>query len=188
MNNECKSAAGLTKIFREKGVASKEFFEYSKPFFTYLIKRYNYGVYDEEIHSTCFCRLIGACETGLYRKDGTYIPPYYDESRVNIATFVHSLVRNNIVSGNYKLRRFVDCFESLENTTVDTPTSDCSWEELLDYSDDMRRSILKDSYIYYSSEDKLKDFIDSRRNNKNPAKKTLLWNLSKQNFLSAETL
>lgn len=150
----------------------------------YLIKLYNYGKYDDEIHSACYSRLIGACRYGIYKPDGTYIPPYYDDTRVNIATFVHSVVRNHIVSRLYRLKKFVDCFETTTSTITYDVLGDYDWENLFDY-EDVKQSIFETAHLSAPVGDVV-DFMDESDFD-NPVKKVLLWQISKSNFLSAET-
>jgi len=92
-----KDSKGLQEVYDEHGLQSTEMWEYSFRYIRYLIMRYCLGEYDEELHFKCWTRLIETCITGFWRtKKGQkeFVPPYYNKEETNIATWIHSVVRN----------------------------------------------------------------------------------------------
>lgn len=112
------------------------------------------------------------------------MPPYYDDSRVNIATFVHSVVRNHIVSKLYRTKKFVDCFETTTSSMTSEVNDDYDWSNLFDY-DDLRKDIYRMARVT-GDEETVCEFMDEATFD-NPIKRAILWQISKSNFLSAET-
>lgn len=112
------------------------------------------------------------------------MPPYYDDSRVNIATFVHSVVRNHIVSKLYRVRKFVDCFDTTTSCITSESNEDYDWGNLFDY-EELREDIYKMARVEMDA-DTVCEFMEEATFD-NPIKRAILWQISKSNFLSAET-
>lgn len=171
-------------MYRKYGVDSKEFFEYSKPFFSYLIKLYNFGKFDDEIFAACFYRVIGAVKYGIHKQDGTFIPAYYDDTRVNIATFVHSVVRNHISSRRYRENKVVDCFDSIVPKLKTTHGVKFEEIELGEY-EELKDRVYRSSGIEFDSLESITELLSCTENS--TVKKVVLWQVSRLHFLSTET-
>lgn len=95
---------GLKEVFKEHGVQSPEMVEYSFRYFRYLIIRYA-REFDEDLYQTCYARVVASIigETDL--ETGEFKEPYYDAEKTNIATWIHSIVRNQASSYLYKKKK-----------------------------------------------------------------------------------
>jgi hypothetical protein len=91
----------LRQIYDQYGGRSVEFLETVRGFILYVLKRY-LGYYDEEAFYSAYSRVLSALE-------------YYDKDRVNLASFIFSVVRNRASSFMYHRRKrdYEDC-EALE--------------------------------------------------------------------------
>lgn len=88
------SLGELEYIFKTYGGDSNQFFEKVKKFIVFLQYRYT-GVYDEDLQSICSIKLVDSFR-------------YYTPGKVNIGTWVYSVVRNQISSYLFKRRKRVN--------------------------------------------------------------------------------
>lgn len=175
-----KSSSGLIRVFREKGSGSKEFFEYSRGFFEYVIKRYNNGVYDEEIHSLAYKRLLEATLLGRYDKEGNFVPPYFDCDKNNITSFIFTIVRNTVSGHCAKKSRYSDVFDTVSQTCADD-SLDENWMEYSDSDESFSRAYSEFDFLSTISE--VQEFV-SISSLDNPLKKAFIWQSAQLNFLS----
>jgi DNA-directed RNA polymerase specialized sigma24 family protein len=85
------SIKDLRRIYDTYGGRSVEFLETVRGFILYVLKRY-LGYYDEEAFYSAYSRVLSALE-------------YYDKDRVNLASFIFSVVRNRASSFMYHRRK-----------------------------------------------------------------------------------
>jgi hypothetical protein len=81
----------LRQIYDQYGGRSVEFLETVRGFILYVLKRY-LGVVEEECFYSAYSRVLSALE-------------YYDKDRVNLASFIFSVVRNRASSFMYHRRK-----------------------------------------------------------------------------------
>jgi hypothetical protein len=95
------SINNLRRIYEEYGGRSVEFLETVRGFVLYILRRY-LGAVEEEAFYSSYARVLEALE-------------YYDNTRVNLASFIFSVVRNRASSFTYhKRKRDYESEEALE--------------------------------------------------------------------------
>lgn len=170
-----KSSLGLLGIYRKYGLESLEFYNYSKGFFEYVIRRYNNQVYDEDIHHFCYLRVLESALYGFKDKEGIFHPPYYNPKKTNLVTFVFSTIRNAVSSLKYRESKRVDNFEVLTEVKEDE-NIDFDWYQNLDYEDK------KLEYGKTIGVEKISTIRGLPSDN--PIVKTILWETAKSEFFS----
>ena len=167
-----KNAKVLHSIYKTYGIDSIEFYNYSLSYFRYLVMHYNFGKYDHDIMMDCYNKLLGLVKYGYTKKNGEKVPPCYDETKSNIATYIHGIVRNMVTDVNYAKKKYVGDPE-LELSRF---TNDPAQTEESVFND-----IAKQCCLEYSSYEDACSMIESL-DIKNPVKRSFIWHKLRLNL------
>lgn len=81
----------LKEVYETHGIKSAEFYEVVKGFIIFVIRRYNFH-YNEELFFSAYCQILESSS-------------HYDPTKLNIGSFIYSVVRNRISSFHYHKRK-----------------------------------------------------------------------------------